>query len=104
MELNLPKLILPNGDINPAWSKAYREQTGVSHKEAHTQQQAAIIRMDPPSVKTPSGKVSAVWVTWYKACKRVSTSIAINAGKAKIKSEESSDEQEKPKEHRTYYW
>jgi len=103
METKLPRLILPNGKINPEWAKAYQEQMGVDHLEAHTQQQAAIIRMDPPSLKTASGKLSAAWVTWYKACKRVSTNIAINAGKAKINSGDSPNEQAKPK-HRTYYW
>lgn len=104
MELKLPKLILPNGDINPAWSKAYQEQTGASYLEAHTQQQSAITAMAEPALKTSKGKLSRAWVMWYKVCKRVSTNIAISAGKAKIKSEESSDEQVQPKLHRTYYW
>lgn len=108
METKLPRLILANGKVNPEWAKAYQEQMGVDHLEAHTQQQSAIFRMDPPSLKTASGKLSAAWVTWYKACKRVSTKIAINAGKAKIKSEEMNDDQEQssqqPKPHRTYYW
>lgn len=102
--LTLPQLILPNGTINPAWAKAYQEQTGVNHLEAHTQQQAAIVKMDEPPLTTGKGKLNPVWVMWYKARKRVSTKIATSVGKTKLNSGDTRDEQEQPKEHRTYYW
>lgn len=103
MEIKLPRLILPNGNINPDWSKAYQEQMGVGHLEAHTQQQAAITAMAEPPLVTSKGKLNPVWVMWYKVCKRVSTNIATSVGKTKLKSGDTSDAQEQPK-HRTYYW
>lgn len=100
----LPRLILPNGEINREWTEAYIAQFRCTRTTANLQRQAAIVSMPEPSLVTSSGKLSKTWVTWYKVCKRVSTNIAISTGRALIKERECENDSTETPKHRTYYW
>jgi len=79
-----PEPILPNGEINDAWTTLYMAEHQCEYKAAHAKRQEAIIAMDPPSLRNGRGGVNPVWVTWYKFRKRVSTNIAKNIAKLYI--------------------
>lgn len=98
-----PPLITAKGELNQGpWTKWYGSEKGTSYLDAHKEFCERVANMAEPSLTTPSGKPSPVWQKWYRMRKKVSSNIALNTCKQRIKA--AAEGKELPKEHKVVWW
>lgn len=98
-----PPLITAKGELNQGpWTKWYLSEKGGAYLTAHNEFCERVANMAEPSLTTPSGKPSPVWQKWYRMRKKVSSNIALNTCKQRIKA--AAEGKELPKEHKVVWW
>lgn len=99
-----PILISSKGELNTVlWSAWFRannpEMTALHAQYAFNER---IQNLPEPNITTSSGKISAIWVKWYRIRKRVSTNVAVAVARRRINAESLG---KKPlEEHLTVWW
>jgi len=98
-----PLLFTEEGGFNQsAWTEWYTALHKATPTSAHRAFCERIAILPEPELETTSGKPNPLWQKWYRIRKRVSSNIALNTCKRRIK--EKAEGKVLPEAHKTVWW